>query len=230
MAELVQQNPTLYEGTVVITDMQTAGRGQKGNVWEAEPYQNLTFSLLLKPIFLPIQKQFFLNMCVALGIYDFLQAVAPEHSWAIKWSNDILHQEKKQKIAGILIENTIRKQTIEHSIVGIGLNINQQHFEVQKATSLRNITQKSYILADLLPILFQHIEKNYLLLKAEKYEKIKENYLKSLYLYQQTAYYYDKKQDIYFEGIIQDVAESGKIIVQVGQSFVPFDLKEIVFL
>ena len=91
--EISQQSP-VKEGTVVITDQQTAGKGQRGNTWEAEPRQNLTFSLILKPTFLAVNKQFYLNIVICLALKDYLRqkTSGPVH---IKWPNDILVHQKK---------------------------------------------------------------------------------------------------------------------------------------
>ena len=104
---LLCQKENLPEGTLVITSSQTAGRGQRGNVWEAQKDKNLTFSFLLKPSFLPVIKQFYLNIFVSLGISDFLTTISGEKV-QIKWPNDILLQEKK--VSGILIEGKNNKE------------------------------------------------------------------------------------------------------------------------
>eukprot|EP01137_Pigoraptor_chileana_P015025 Opistho-2@5140 len=107
---------------VIITDNQTAGRGQRGNVWEASIGENLTFSLILKPNFLKASEQFQLNVAVSLGVLDCLSEYIDE-DLKVKWSNDIYFQN--QKMGGILIENTLQGYQIGYSVIGIGLNINQ---------------------------------------------------------------------------------------------------------
>ncbi len=117
-------------GTVTATHCQTAGRGQRGNSWEAEPGKNLTFSMLLRPRNIPAARQFELSMLVALETADTVRellSVVPEPpSVAVKWPNDIYAGDRK--IAGLLIENTLSGSAIERSIVGIGLNVNQKVF------------------------------------------------------------------------------------------------------
>lgn len=118
------------EGTVVVCHRQTAGRGQRGNSWEAEPGRNLTFSALLRPEGLGAARQFLLSMSVALAIADALDAVleqagAPERT-RIKWPNDIYVGDRK--ICGILIENKLQGAEIERAIVGVGVNVNQRRF------------------------------------------------------------------------------------------------------
>lgn len=114
-------------GAVVATREQSAGRGQRGNSWEAEPGKNLTFSLLLRPSRLPAARQFELSMAVSLAIADAIDSLLPEglHT-SIKWPNDIYIG--LEKVCGILIENKLAGSMIERSIVGVGINVNQQVF------------------------------------------------------------------------------------------------------
>lgn len=114
---------TLPHGAVVSAYAQTAGRGQRGNSWEAEPGANLTFSMLLRPDGLRAAEQFSLSEAVALGITSALRHYLPDTDVCIKWPNDIYAANRK--ICGILIENSLIGSTIRHSIAGIGLNVNQ---------------------------------------------------------------------------------------------------------
>ena len=134
------QNSNVLEGTVVITGNQTAGRGQRGNAWFSEPGKNLTFSILIKPSFLSVKNQFYLNIAFSLGLFDYLKEVLKTEV-KIKWPNDILVNGKK--ICGILIENHLQAQHIQHSIVGIGLNVNQHHHLLATATSMNLENGKS---------------------------------------------------------------------------------------
>lgn len=114
-------------GTVVAAREQTAGRGQRGNSWEAEPGRNLTFSILLRPEATPAARQFELSMAVALAVADAVDAMLPGGlRAAVKWPNDIYVGDRK--ICGILIENRLSGNRIESAIAGIGINVNQQIF------------------------------------------------------------------------------------------------------
>lgn len=123
LAEIAHQSP---HGTVVITSRQTAGRGQRGNSWEAEPGKNLTFSLLIKPENVAAHDQFYISEAVALGIADSLRRRLPGIPVSVKWPNDIYAGDKK--ICGILIDNSLSGNNIGHSIAGIGINVNQRQF------------------------------------------------------------------------------------------------------
>lgn len=117
-------------GDMVVTDDQTAGRGQRGNFWEAEPGKNLTFSLFLVPEGISPAKQFVISECVALGVAetlrDYLSGIVSPESIKVKWPNDIYVDDNK--IGGILIEHTLGMGRIQHTVAGIGLNVNQTIF------------------------------------------------------------------------------------------------------
>jgi BirA family biotin operon repressor/biotin-[acetyl-CoA-carboxylase] ligase len=120
--------------TLVSAESQTHGRGQMGAAWKAEPGKNLTFSLLVKDVLPDVSSIFNLNVLVAVSIVQALQHFElPKLS--IKWPNDILTGNKK--LGGILIENTVKPNGTIHSIIGIGLNVNQLDFEgLPKASSM----------------------------------------------------------------------------------------------
>lgn len=113
-------------GTVVCAHTQTAGRGQRGNSWEAAPGENITMSVLLKPEGLHPSRQFIISEAVSLAIVNVLRRYLPGHDVRIKWPNDIYVGDGK--ICGILIENSISPTNINHSIAGIGINVNQTKF------------------------------------------------------------------------------------------------------
>lgn len=115
-------------GTVVLTREQSAGRGQRGNSWEAEPGKNITMSILLKPLHITPKYMHLISEVVSLSIVKVLRHhIEPSQGWvSIKWPNDIYVDDKK--ICGILVENSLMGDYIAHSIVGIGLNVNQQKF------------------------------------------------------------------------------------------------------
>lgn len=127
--------------TVVSTDRQTAGRGQRGNSWESEPLKNLTFSILLRPDNFPANRQFAISEAVAVGVVKAVKKICGVEL-KIKWPNDIYFNNKK--ICGILIEHAVMGSNILHTIAGIGLNVNQQQFfsDAPNPISLLQITKK----------------------------------------------------------------------------------------
>ena len=141
---------TLPHGAVVVAREQTAGRGQRGNSWEAEPGANLTFSMLLRPDGIRAAEQFGLSEAVALGIAATLQEYLPEAEVRIKWPNDIYAGNRK--ICGILIENLLLGSEIRRSIAGIGINVNQTVWrsDAPNPVSMAQIAGRSFVLDELL--------------------------------------------------------------------------------
>jgi BirA family biotin operon repressor/biotin-[acetyl-CoA-carboxylase] ligase len=225
LATQLSQNPSASEGTVVITHNQTAGRGQRGNVWFAEPGQNLTLSILLKPGFLLIKEQFFLNIITSLAVRDLLSDYIQSDIY-IKWPNDILVHQKK--ICGILIENQLKGQVIETAVVGIGLNINQRDFEVPTATSLAREANRPFELQIIFENLLSCVEARYLQLKQKNYAALRNAYLQHVYQRGERHQYEAASQK--FEGEIIGIGEDGKLAVNTDGQIKYFDIKEIRYL
>jgi BirA family biotin operon repressor/biotin-[acetyl-CoA-carboxylase] ligase len=224
-SRLLESTSNVLEGTVVITNNQTSGRGQRGNTWTSEPGKNLTFSLVIKPTFLGVQDQFMLNKVFSLGLYDYLSATLKE-SIKIKWPNDILVSDKK--ICGILIENQIQGQNIQNSIVGIGLNVNQESFVMPTATSMKVFEGKEFSLENVLEELLNCLEIRYLQLRSGKLEELNQDYLSALYWLHERHLF--KKAEELFEGEITGIDAFGKLKIYVDGTTEYFDLKHIQFL
>jgi BirA family transcriptional regulator, biotin operon repressor / biotin---[acetyl-CoA-carboxylase] ligase len=206
-AILHRENAT--EGTVILADVQTRGKGQGDNTWLSDNGLNLLCSIILKPDFLPAYKQFYLSMCIATGLFDCLADLGIRSQ--VKWPNDILIRGKK--VAGILIENTILSQNLHTSIVGIGLNVNQVSFPpgIPNPTSLKGETGKSCDVGQLLERLLPCLEKRLNRLYAEDFIAVKSQYLNCLWLLNTHAVFTD--QNGIFEGRMVDVAESGELVI-----------------
>jgi BirA family transcriptional regulator, biotin operon repressor / biotin---[acetyl-CoA-carboxylase] ligase len=199
----------LPEGSVVTVHHQTNGRGLGKNTWESEPGKNLTFSIILTPLFLKAAQQFYISKTIALALSDFISLYTDRVS--IKWPNDIYAGDKK--IAGILIENTIEGANLKQSIIGIGININQEKFHSSAANpvSLTQLTHEEYSLDELLKVIINLIEYRYILLKENNFDTIDENYMQALYrLNRKSLYSADEKT---FEGTITGVDTSGELMI-----------------
>jgi len=214
------------EGCVVITSAQTRGRGQRGNSWEAEPGKNITLSVVLKPSFVAVAKQFSLNIAVSLAVADLVKTFLPDQRLKVKWPNDLYYGNKK--LGGILIENTISNLYLQHSIIGIGLNINQLSFTNNQAVSLAQLTGEEYALETIIEQLLSCLEIRYLELKQGKLAKQKFEYLQILFRYQEEYNYLIA--DTIISGKILGVAENGKLGLQVDNEIKYFDFKEISYI
>ena len=222
--ELLTKRPP--EGAVFIADRQIDGRGQAQNKWESEPEKNLTFSILLYPEFLEISRQFELSKAISLGVSDYLSELTQNVS--IKWPNDIYAGDRK--IAGILIENSIRGNMISTCIVGIGLNINQQVFrsEAPNPVSLSQVTGKVYDLNESLLLLCAKIDNRYLQLCSRDFRTIDEDYSNRLYRHGSWSSYADENGD--FEGKILGVDQPGRLRIETKSGKINlYQFKEVEF-
>jgi len=222
LATEMSQKGNPEEGTVIITADQTLGKGQKGNAWLSEPGKNLTFSIIIKPTYLPIRDQFYLTMITSLALKDFLSSVLlPKVE--IKWPNDIMVEKKK--IAGILIENQIQGNSFTHVVVGVGLNVNQVSFHLQRATSMKMIALKDFDLNDVLDQLCIRFEHWYMQLKEGNKAEIKSTYLDSLFGRGQRLPFKDKEGS--FTGTIEGIDDTGRLITNSEKGIRNFEIKEI---
>lgn len=226
-AKSLLSNSKPTEGTVILAHEQFAGRGQAGSSWQTAPGLNITLSIILYPARLEAVNQFYLSMAIALGVKDFCETLVPEE-FKIKWPNDVFHNNSK--VAGILIENTIASGSIQTSVVGIGINLNQQTFseDLPHATSLGIISQKTFNLTEAVGVLCACIEKYYLQLRQQHFNFLDKAYMVALYRYQQTHHF--KKGNQIIKGEINGVAKDGKLILHVGGKEQRFAFKEIEYV
>lgn len=198
------------EGTVVMTQFQTKGKGQQGNSWESEPGKNLLASYILQPKFLNAALQFYLSKTVSLALTDLLTEGNIEVS--IKWPNDIYTGNKK--IAGILIENSIVGSNLHSAIAGVGLNLNQTDFisGAPNPVSLTQLTGKDYNVEIIAEKLWEKLEIRYNQLKSGDFSSIDSAYLNRLFRYQTWAFY--AKQGEVFEARITGTGQFGQLILE----------------
>lgn len=224
-AELVRIDPSM-EGAVVITDDQTKGRGQRGTTWVSQPRMNLTMSVVLTPVFLPIPDQFLISQSIALGVTTYLSKYSDKVK--IKWPNDIYVGDKK--ICGTLIENSIQGSVLGSSIAGIGLNINQIAFEGGRGTSLAAITGHDFSLKEEFSKLVHHLDAWYFKLRSGQQEEIRREYLKYLLGYNQLRRFRYENEAI--SGTVTGITDYGKLCIQFeGQAeSTQLALKEIEWL
>lgn len=204
------------EGFVVYTDFQTSGKGQGSNQWESEPGKNLLFTILLYPHHIHAAEQFIISQIASIALTDVLAEFC--QNVKIKWPNDIYIDDRK--IAGILIENMLQGSAIKRSVIGIGLNVNQQKFvsDAPNPVSLRQLTLKSYNRKSLLlKILTRFFE----LYQCEDYKILKQMYFKRLY--RADGFYTYSSGGKFFNAKIKNILDDGRLLLQQN------DGKEVVF-
>lgn len=220
---LILQNRA-SEGCTVITDFQTAGRGQRGNHWQGAPAENLMLSVVWQPTFLAATEQFRLSQAVALGVHDWAGTLlGADTKLKLKWPNDLYYAD--QKLGGILIENSLSGPKIQYSIIGIGLNINQQELALPTATSFALLTGRAYDRATLAARLLECLERRYLQLRAGQVGALRRDYLLALYRNQEIHPFIIDGQTV--SGQIVGVESDGRLAVAIGNELRRFGLQEI---
>jgi BirA family biotin operon repressor/biotin-[acetyl-CoA-carboxylase] ligase len=229
MIEQIRNGNINVEGTIVIADEQTRGKGMDINIWESEPGKNLTFSIFFKPAFLRADQQFLLNKSISLGVYDFIKSLVTQQKVTIKWPNDIYVGDKK--IAGILINNTIAGNELFYSVAGVGVNINQQKFpgSVRNPVSLLHALRKELNLKQVLHELLYWLENRYDQLLSREFVRINTSYLESLYRLNELHFYRLKNKEL--SALITGVSDFGHLqLITDDNQRLECDFKEIEFI
>lgn len=216
-----------YHGTIVNAVFQNAGKGHLNNTWESKKGQNLTFSIILYFNDLKAEDQFLITKFVSISITNYL--TQKDLFAQIKWPNDIYVNDKK--IAGILIENTIKGNIIDHSIIGVGININQVDFEsnAPNPVSLAQLSNCDYNLKTELELLIGNLNEVFPLLYTNAYDKLDALYLEHMYKYNTVSNF--KVGNNQFIGIIKGVNNFGQLqIEQANKVISTHNFKEIEFV
>lgn len=239
--EALAKGEDLADETLVYTYRQTSGRGQIGNVWESEPDKNVAFSLLLKPAFLPVSRQFCISELCCLGVLDGLSRFVDEHpigaslkeQIAVKWPNDIYVGD--EKLGGILIENRLMGSRFSDCVLGVGLNVNQTVWVggAPNPTSLRRI---GFDLTpeQVLDAVTEAIVARYRLLKEspDEYGALIHSEYKNK-LYRRLGYhpYVDAQTGEPFDAAIEDIEATGPLMLRLeGGERRSYWFKEVKFV
>ena len=226
LSELLQKE-ILPEGTVVTAGYQSSGQGLSGTTWFSEPGNNLLMSVVFRPEFLPVRKIYVISKAIALAIKDFL--IDEGIHARIKWPNDVYVDDLK--ICGVLIENSLRGSIVLQSVCGLGLNINQKIFpkEIPNPVSMTLVTGKNYSVEECRIKLCRQLEKRYLQIKAQNFNLINNDYLKSLYRFYEMEMY-ETAAGKFFAQII-DVEDEGRLVIKKDDgSILRFAFKEIKYV
>ena len=228
---LARMAAILPSGTVIYTHNQSAGRGQRGNSWEAEPGKNLTFSQLIKDAAVAPAEQFYISEGASLAVVEFLSRYIGDVS--IKWPNDIYYRDKK--ICGMLIEHSLQGNAIKTTIIGIGLNINQAEFRsnAPNPISLLQITGQELDLEKALRDLCELVEKHtdFRGYTPERFAKMHGRYLASLYRNDGEAHEFALPDGTRISATITDVRPDGTLVLTLADGTVAhFAFKEVAFI
>ena len=219
---LITEN--LPEMFVLQTGFQSSGKGQQGNSWESEIGKNLLFSLLLKPSFIAVDKQFIVSQMISLAIKKVLNQYAD--GFSIKWPNDIYWNDRK--IAGILIENSLQGNKIKWMIVGVGLNVNQECFvsNAPNPVSLFNIVGKVLPTNEILENILTVFEQLY---RINDIEIIRAEYIENLY--RGSGFHKFKADNQVFDARITNVFTDGQLELETtNDEILKFYFKEVEFV
>ena len=218
------------EGTVVWAKSQTSGIGQSGNSWVSEDGKNLTFSVVLHPVFLPVAEQFALHKALSVAVCNTLRQILPQRNdIKIKWPNDIYIGTKK--VCGILVNNIVSENIYRTAVAGIGLNVNQTNFDASlpNPSSLKIVAGSDFELFDVLEKILQNIGVWYNILKENELNLLDEAYFGQMLNFgEKKTYRYHGTE---LQATISGVDRFGRLLLQTAdnQSLV-CDIKELTYI
>jgi len=224
---LLNTDADLKEGYVLRTGFQTTGRGQIGNTWESTADRNLLASILLKPDW-PVEEQFVISKIICLALVELLNEMNLEDV-RIKWPNDIYIGDKK--IAGVLIQNVLKGKQIKASIVGVGLNINQEVFysDAPNPTSLSIELKKKHNVNEILLRLLDKLDLFYNKLLSKQKSEIDNLYKFLLFRRNVNSKFVDSNGEP-FKGMIKEVTKSGQLVIKRDSYLQQFAFREIKYI
>ena len=220
--ELIDAGELLPDMTLITTDDQCNGRGQKGNSWESEAGKNLTFSIVCHPDFVLPSRQFILSQAIALAVCSI-----DEHL-QVKWPNDIYFEDKK--ISGTLIECDLQGKHIGNCIIGTGVNVNQTVFrsDAPNPVSLKQIYGKDFNREDILQKILDEFGFFYEMIRDGRQDKIQQKYLENLY--RRTGWYDYEDADGTFKAEFVDIEHTGHLLLRKESGEVKrYEFKEVKF-
>ena len=218
----------LEDYTVVVAKQQVKGRGQMGKNWQSEAGENLTFSVFKRVRGLSFSNQFYLSIVTSLALYNTLKFYNVPNLY-VKWPNDILSANKK--IAGVLIENVVKQNRLEHSIIGIGLNVNQTKFNnLSSATSLKISCGKTFDLDEILNKFLTELKIAYNRLDSGAFEALNADYESKLFRKNKPSTFKNAEGSL-FSGYIKGISSSGNLVLLLEDEIIEeFTLNEITLL
>ena len=229
LAQLCKEGK-VKEFHTVMAESQTAGKGQRGNFWESESGKNLTFSIVLYPTAWEAKYHFSLSMLTAIACIETLGNYTK--GFSIKWPNDIYWHDKK--IGGILIENELEGAYITQSILGIGLNINQEEFHTSapNPVSLKQILGAEVDLMEVLSKVLHGITGGYRQLESSFDIMLATMHLIYLkYIYRKKGLYPYRDKNGEFKAEFKDIELDGHLVLKDEQGKIRrYSFKEVEYI
>ncbi len=216
------------EGSVVVADEQTGGRGRFGRKWESEPMSNLLFSLLLRPVFLERDEVFVLTFSAAVAVAEAIEDAAHVHP-ELKWPNDVLLGSRK--VCGILLESSFDSDRLNYVILGIGLNVNQTTFPdeiASKATSLYLFAGRKYDRNEILSTILSRFDSVYETVRARDFYSVMKRWRNRSKMFGKKIRL--RLADRVYEGVCDEVTDDGALVIQTGTGSNVFTAGEITII
>ena len=205
------RSPEYRHGDIVWAERQTAGRGQRGHSWTSAEGENLTFSLVLEPRFLPVGEQFLLSEAVALALTDTFADFGIDTR--IKWTNDIYVGDRK--LVGILIEHSYTGPTLGRSVAGIGINVNQRVFDpaLPNPVSMAQAAGRTFDRTEVLESFRRHCMARYAQLERGDCESLQREFRQRMYgLGERRPFRLPDGTG--FEAVIEGVRPTGELLLR----------------
>jgi len=224
----LSKNTLMPDESIVLAKKQVKGRGQMGASWYSKAGEALTFSIFKRFENLSIGHQANISFAVSIGIQKAMTTLfIPKVT--IKWPNDILSDGKK--MAGILIENQVKQGNVTASIIGVGLNVNNEYFEdLPQATSMYLSSLKKYNLDLVFNVIADCILFELSQLETKSFSKLKEDYESFLFRKDKITVF-ENLTGKKFNGKIKGINQTGQLIVETEEnSLQEFNLREIKML
>ena len=199
-------------GTIILAEFQTNGRGRNARKWIAQKGENITASVILRPT-VPLEHLTYLPLLAALSVAQAIEEVVRERA-EIKWPNDVLIRRKK--VAGVLVETSAQSGAVDYVVVGIGLNVNQAEFPddlAERATSLFLETGTAYDQTTLFVSLMRCLDANYARLTSGNAESILNMWRTHCEMFGKQITFY--QGNVKREGVAIDIDERGFLKVRI---------------
>ncbi|HLP56064.1 MAG TPA: biotin--[acetyl-CoA-carboxylase] ligase [Fluviicola sp.] len=213
----------MAHGTVILAEKQTAGRGQRGNLWHSSSGKQFTCSVYAATAFLSVERYWYLNLAVALAVWETVDAFISEET-KIKWPNDVLVNDKK--IGGILIETQWNSGKINGAIIGVGINL-QRESDLPSSCSLSDFTSPVPEILEMAQKLALKLEVQFERLRAGNWNGLLQDY--HALLWKKDELMNARIETNQLQGYIRGIDGNGNLLFEVNGEERSFGLKEIAF-